>query len=186
LGRPDNRSTASIYYFYSILTRRLQCFKNRRSAEDDRTLPKQGMLQRTGRRDGGGTLISEEYDFGSAKEINGLYQDLLRITPFSANEAKKYSHFLSDRNLLVHHRGVFSYNYASQRFARAYRAWSTPFGLSRDRSKGIRSLELLCGRHSCKNSDDQSIRVPRQPTRWQYATTHCPAAMSRTSTMVSI
>jgi hypothetical protein len=64
-----------------------------------------------------GNLISEEYDFGSAKEINGLYQDLLRITPFSANEAKKYSHFLSDRNLLVHHGGVFTYNYSSQRFA---------------------------------------------------------------------
>jgi len=63
-----------------------------------------------------GNLISEEYDFGSAKEINGLYQDLLRITPFSANEAKKYSRFLSDRNLLVHHGGVFTYNYSSQRF----------------------------------------------------------------------
>jgi len=64
-----------------------------------------------------GNLISEDYDFGSTKEINGLYQDLLRITPFSANEAKKYSHFLSDRNLLVHHGGVFTYNYSSQRFA---------------------------------------------------------------------
>jgi len=65
-----------------------------------------------------GSLMSEEYDFGSAKEINALYQDLLRITPFSANEAKKYSRFLGDRNLLVHHGGVFTYNYASQRFAR--------------------------------------------------------------------
>jgi hypothetical protein len=64
-----------------------------------------------------GNAISEEYDFGSAKEINGLYQDLLRITPFSAKDAKKYSRFLSDRNLLVHHGGVFTYAYSSQRFA---------------------------------------------------------------------
>jgi hypothetical protein len=64
-----------------------------------------------------GNLISEEYDFGSAKEINGLYQDLLRISPFSAHEAKKYSRFLSDRNLLVHHGGVFTYKYSSQQFA---------------------------------------------------------------------
>jgi hypothetical protein len=64
-----------------------------------------------------GNVISEEYDFGSAKEINGLYQDLLRITPFSTKDAKKYSQFLSDRNLLVHHGGVFTYTYSSQRFA---------------------------------------------------------------------
>jgi hypothetical protein len=63
-----------------------------------------------------GNVISEEYDFGSAKEINGLYQDLLRITPFSAKDAKKYSQFLSDRNLLVHHGGVFTHTYSSQRF----------------------------------------------------------------------
>jgi hypothetical protein len=64
-----------------------------------------------------GNVISEEYDFGSAKEINRLYQDLLRITPFSTKDAKKYSRFLSDRNLLVHHGGVFTYSYSVQRFA---------------------------------------------------------------------
>lgn len=64
-----------------------------------------------------GNVISEDYDFGSAKEINRLYQDLLRITPFSARDAKKYSRFLSDRNLLVHHGGVFTYAYSSQRSA---------------------------------------------------------------------
>jgi hypothetical protein len=63
-----------------------------------------------------GNVISEEYDFGSAKEVNGLYQDLLRVTPFSTKDAKKYSQFLSDRNLLVHHGGVFTYTYSSQRF----------------------------------------------------------------------
>lgn len=63
-------------------------------------------------------LISEEYDFGSAREINGMHQDLMRITPFSVNDAKKYAQFLSDRNLLVHHGGVYTYTYSAQRFAR--------------------------------------------------------------------
>ena len=65
-----------------------------------------------------GNVISEEQDFGSAKEINGLYQDLLRITPFSANETKDYARFLNDRNLLVHHGGVYTLRYSAQRFVR--------------------------------------------------------------------
>jgi len=65
-----------------------------------------------------GSMISEEHDFGSAKEINGLYQDLLRITPFSVKEAKDYVRFLSDRNLLVHHGGIYTFRYSSQRFVR--------------------------------------------------------------------
>ncbi len=65
-----------------------------------------------------GNLISEEYDFGSANEINKLYNDLLRITPFSTKEAKKYANFLGDRNLLVHHGGVYTFKYSAQRFAR--------------------------------------------------------------------
>lgn len=65
-----------------------------------------------------GNLISEEHDFGSAREINGMYQDLLRITPFSASEANDYAKFLSDRNLLVHHGGVYTFRYSSQRFVR--------------------------------------------------------------------
>ena len=63
-----------------------------------------------------GNLISEEHDFGSAKEINGLYQDLLHISPFSTKEATQYARFLSDRNLLVHHAGVYTFKYSSQRF----------------------------------------------------------------------
>jgi hypothetical protein len=65
-----------------------------------------------------GSVISEDHDFGSAKEINGLYQDLLRITPFSTKEAKDYARLLCDRNLLVHHGGVFTLRYSSQRFVR--------------------------------------------------------------------
>jgi len=65
-----------------------------------------------------GFLIAEEYDFGSAKAVNGLFLDLLNITPFSKDEADKYGEFLNDRNLLVHHGGVFTAKYNDQTFAK--------------------------------------------------------------------
>lgn len=65
-----------------------------------------------------GFLIAEEYDFGSAKTINGLFQDLLSITPFSKGGAKRYGEFLNDRNLLVHHGGIYTAKYSGQRFER--------------------------------------------------------------------
>ena len=64
-----------------------------------------------------GSIVAEQYDFGSAKSINGLFQDILNIAPFSKREAKKYSEFLSDRNLLVHHGGVYTLNYVEQNLA---------------------------------------------------------------------
>jgi hypothetical protein len=63
-----------------------------------------------------GYLLSEDYDFGSAKDINLLYYDLLRITPFSGSEKKKYEKFLNDRNLLVHHGGIHTFKYLNQQF----------------------------------------------------------------------
>jgi hypothetical protein len=63
-----------------------------------------------------GFVIAEEYDFGSAKLINGLFNDLLKITPFSKAEMASYSEFLNDRNLLVHHGGVYTIKYAAQKF----------------------------------------------------------------------
>ena len=64
-----------------------------------------------------GLLIVEEYDFGSAKSVNGLFQDLLNITPFSKTEAKRYAEFLNDRNLFVHHGGSYTFKYAGKKFA---------------------------------------------------------------------
>lgn len=64
-----------------------------------------------------GNILSESYDFGSAKEINAFYYDLLGITPFSSDDRKEYSEFLGDRNLLVHHGGIYTFKYAAQRFA---------------------------------------------------------------------
>jgi hypothetical protein len=63
-----------------------------------------------------GSLLVEQYDFGSAKAINSLFYDLLEISPFSTREAKQYNEFLSDRNLLVHHGGVYTLKYQGQRF----------------------------------------------------------------------
>ena len=63
-----------------------------------------------------GSLISEQYDFGSAKTINGLFQDLLNVTPFSKDEKAEYSNFLNDRNLLVHHGGVLTHKYKGQQY----------------------------------------------------------------------
>jgi len=66
-----------------------------------------------------GHLLAEKYDFGSAKAINSLYFDLLAITPFSKTDSKRYSELLNDRNLLVHHGGVYTIKYAKQRFEKA-------------------------------------------------------------------
>lgn len=65
-----------------------------------------------------GSILSEHYDWGSAHSVNGLFCDLLKVSPFSKDEAKKYGEFLSDRNLLVHHGGVYTFKYAGQKFAK--------------------------------------------------------------------
>jgi hypothetical protein len=64
-----------------------------------------------------GSLLAERYDFGSSDSINGLYRDLLSISPFSRRDAQRYRDLLNDRNLLVHHGGVYTYKYAGQKFA---------------------------------------------------------------------
>lgn len=58
-----------------------------------------------------GFLIAEKYDFGTAQKINSLYTALLKITPFSKDEARTYSVLLRDRNLLVHHGGTYTMAY---------------------------------------------------------------------------
>lgn len=63
-----------------------------------------------------GSLLSEELDFGTAKSINGLFHDLVTITPFSKDEAKRFAVFLNDRNLLVHYGGIFTFKYRRRKF----------------------------------------------------------------------
>jgi hypothetical protein len=65
-----------------------------------------------------GSMVSEHYDFGSASSINGLFLDLLKISPFSKDESREYAEFLNDRNLLVHHGGTYTFKYAGQKFAK--------------------------------------------------------------------
>lgn len=65
-----------------------------------------------------GFLLAEKYDFGSAKSINSLYCDLILLTPFSKDEIRKYDELLNDRNLLVHHSGVYTSKYHEQKLAK--------------------------------------------------------------------
>ena len=62
-----------------------------------------------------GFLLAEQFDFGTAKKINTLYQALLNITPFSHDEVGRYSDMIADRNLIVHHGGTFTSKYLEQR-----------------------------------------------------------------------
>jgi hypothetical protein len=55
-----------------------------------------------------GFLLAEQYDFGSAKAVNGLFRDLLNVTPFSGNEAEIFDSILMKRHLLVHHAGYYT------------------------------------------------------------------------------
>ncbi|WP_342084855.1 hypothetical protein [Dyadobacter sp. OTU695] len=59
-----------------------------------------------------GFILAETYDFGTAKAINGLYRDLLGISPFSADEEREFNRISLNRNLLVHHGGFYTFQYA--------------------------------------------------------------------------
>jgi hypothetical protein len=72
-----------------------------------------------------GFLLAEQFDFGSPKKINTIFYDLLSITPFSKQDENKYARFLNDRNLLVHHGGVYTFKYERQMFTRQVQAGST-------------------------------------------------------------
>jgi hypothetical protein len=50
-------------------------------------------------------LLAEKYDVGTPKKINALFNALLKITPLGREDVRRYAALLSDRNLLVHHRG---------------------------------------------------------------------------------
>ena len=65
-----------------------------------------------------GFLISEKQDFTSAKSINGLYRDLIKVTPFSKDEAEEFGRLVNDRNLLVHHGGILTSRHDARRIPR--------------------------------------------------------------------
>jgi hypothetical protein len=61
-----------------------------------------------------GFVLASKFDFGTARKINSLFGTLIKVTPFSKDEAEKFDHLLRDRNLLVHHGGVFTLSYLEQ------------------------------------------------------------------------
>ena len=63
-------------------------------------------------------LLAERYEFGTPKAVNSLYGDLLLVTPFSSDEKEQYERLLANRNLLVHHGGIYTGRYAGQTFKR--------------------------------------------------------------------
>ncbi len=65
-----------------------------------------------------GSLLAEKYELGTPKSANALYTDLLMVTPFSKDEAAQYSKVLNDRNLLVHHGGIYTTRYVGQTFVK--------------------------------------------------------------------
>jgi hypothetical protein len=64
-----------------------------------------------------GFLVSEQYDFGTARKINTFYHTILKVNPFSKDEGKRYDRILNDRNLLTHNGGIFTTRYSEQIFA---------------------------------------------------------------------
>ena len=62
-----------------------------------------------------GFLLAEQYDFGTAKKINALYKALLNVTPFNKDELRQYDGLLRDRNLIVHHGGVYTPGHLQQK-----------------------------------------------------------------------
>lgn len=58
-----------------------------------------------------GFVIAEQYDFGTPKNINGLFRDLILVTPFDKDEIEFFNSILYRRNLLVHHAGFHTLEY---------------------------------------------------------------------------
>ena len=62
-----------------------------------------------------GFFLAENYDFGSSKAINGIFRDLLSVTPFSVEEEKLFNEIVYKRNLLVHHAGYYTLQYLKKK-----------------------------------------------------------------------
>ena len=69
-----------------------------------------------------GFLVTEHANFGKAKEVNSHYRKLLQISPFSKDEQRRFEQLSNDRNLLVHHGGIYTLRYAKEKLDPAIRA----------------------------------------------------------------
>ncbi|MCB0518491.1 MAG: hypothetical protein H6577_09935 [Lewinellaceae bacterium] len=68
-----------------------------------------------------GFLLAEKYDFGTAKAINGLFRDLVGISPFSTIDEKRFNDVATKRNLLVHHGGYYTLKYLKKFFSEEFK-----------------------------------------------------------------
>jgi len=74
-----------------------------------------------------GFLLAEKYDIGTPAAVNTLFGELLKTTPFSADERERYEAILNDRNLLVHHGGIYTTRYSRQVFVKRRAGQRTHF-----------------------------------------------------------
>lgn len=58
-----------------------------------------------------GTLLTENFDFGTAQKVNSLFMSLLKLTPFSKDDARMYNIILQNRNLIVHHGTAITFSH---------------------------------------------------------------------------
>lgn len=65
-----------------------------------------------------GFLLSAKYDFGTPRSVNGIFCDLLQVSPFSKSDKDYFEGVLHDRNILVHHGGIHTMSYSRQRLVR--------------------------------------------------------------------
>lgn len=62
-----------------------------------------------------GFVVSDRFAFTSPYEINGLFKDLIGVTPFSKDEMRTYDAILHDRHQIVHNAGLCTARYLRNR-----------------------------------------------------------------------
>lgn len=58
-----------------------------------------------------GFVLAENFDFGTTKSINKIFNDLLLVTPFNKKDEQTFSNIVYKRNLILHHAGYYTLNY---------------------------------------------------------------------------
>ena len=61
-----------------------------------------------------GFVLAAESTFGTAQKINSQYGALLKVSPFSKDDGRRFERLLADRHLLVHHGGLLTLSYLEQ------------------------------------------------------------------------
>jgi hypothetical protein len=116
-----------------------------------------------------GFLIAEKHDLGTWKKVNGLFNAVLGISPFSKEEGKYFEALLRDRNLLVHHGGVLTTAYVAQKKAATSEEplngsfWNSLVITSTyldERLEFIRALVRKTTKQACKRLTEIALTAP--------------------------